>query len=284
MFFGPVTYPEPHSSSDESQGVLAPRQRMERPELRQTVLTLIAFHDLQLQRSKLADGATATTAITAFLTQNQGEGWMLPETLRLADYGLGHDERAQQSSASCEPPWAHASMTGNSSQSAEESWRECHLHARNLLGSARLRVAPGRPDGRPFDQRRRPLRCTHRPVQARPARRRRLHRRPRLIFETRNLLYDHAYWQQNRGSAPPRSLGRRGYTISLDRAVSIVEASWTTTVTAGTRALARTSPGLQRSRRYSRLSSREPRGRWATQLVRVRIAAEDQEGWRRYRP
>ena len=59
---------------------------------------------------------------------------MLPETLRLADYGLGHDERARvhQPVASRLGPrfydWQLA-------QSADESWRECHLHARNLLGA-----------------------------------------------------------------------------------------------------------------------------------------------------
>ncbi|MFH1951157.1 MAG: hypothetical protein ABIL06_06035 [Pseudomonadota bacterium] len=58
---------------------------------------------------------------------------MLPETLRLSDYGLGHDERAKehQPVASRLGPrfydWQLA-------QSPEESWRECHLHARNLLG------------------------------------------------------------------------------------------------------------------------------------------------------
>ena len=58
---------------------------------------------------------------------------MLPETLRLADYGLGHDDRAKehQPVRACFGPrfydWQLA-------QSAEESWRECHLDARNLLG------------------------------------------------------------------------------------------------------------------------------------------------------
>ncbi|MGA2152358.1 MAG: hypothetical protein ABSG48_09430, partial [Geobacteraceae bacterium] len=53
------------------------------PELRHTVLTLIAFHDLQEK------------GLEAFLNQNDGEGWMIPETLRLADYELGHDDRAK---------------------------------------------------------------------------------------------------------------------------------------------------------------------------------------------
>jgi len=101
------------------------------PELRHTVLTLVAFHDLEEKIRSCAGDRDA--GIEAFLGQNDGEGWMLPETLRLADYGLGHDERAEQ-------PQPVASQLGTRfydwqlAQSAEESWRECHLHARNLLG------------------------------------------------------------------------------------------------------------------------------------------------------
>lgn len=101
------------------------------PELRHTVLALVAFRDLE---DKIrAHGGDRDSGIRAFLSQNHGESWMLPETLRLADYGLGHDERAQhaQPVASRLGPrfydWQLA-------QTAEESWRECHLHARNLLG------------------------------------------------------------------------------------------------------------------------------------------------------
>ena len=101
------------------------------PELRHTVLTLIAFHDLQAKIE--AAGGDRERGIDAFLSQNHGEGWMLPETLRLADYGLGHDERARH-------PQPVASRLGprfydwQLVQSTEESRRECHLHARNLLG------------------------------------------------------------------------------------------------------------------------------------------------------
>ena len=101
------------------------------PELRHTVLTLVAFHDLEQKID--ACGGDQDRGIDAFLSQNDGEGWLLPETLRLADYGLGHDDRAKelQPVASRLGPrfydWQLA-------QSLEESWRECHLHARNLLG------------------------------------------------------------------------------------------------------------------------------------------------------
>lgn len=56
---------------------------------------------------------------------------MLPETLRLADYGLGHDDRAQhpQPVASCLGPRFYAWQLA---QTAEESWRERELHAREI--------------------------------------------------------------------------------------------------------------------------------------------------------
>ena len=58
---------------------------------------------------------------------------MLPETLRLADYGLGHDDRAKehQPVASRLGPRFYDWQL---EQDPEESWRECELHARNLLG------------------------------------------------------------------------------------------------------------------------------------------------------
>ena len=106
------------------------------PELRHTVLTLIAFQDLE---AKICEhGGDREAGIAAFLAQNHGDGWLLPETLRLADYGLGHDDRAQH-------PQPVASRLGprffdwQLVQTPEESWRECHLHARNQLGEAGYR-------------------------------------------------------------------------------------------------------------------------------------------------
>ena len=101
------------------------------PELRQTILTVIAFNDLQ-KRIDEHDG-DVEQGVTSFLSQNDGEGWMLPETLRLSEYGLGHDERARF-------PQPVASQFGprfydwQLVRSSEEAWRECQLHARNQLG------------------------------------------------------------------------------------------------------------------------------------------------------
>jgi hypothetical protein len=89
------------------------------PELRIAVLAQIAFTQLTEQ------------GIDKFCEMNDGEGWMLPETVRLADYGLGHDDRAkeyQPVSAALGPrfhPW-------QLEQSVEESWEECERHAEVL--------------------------------------------------------------------------------------------------------------------------------------------------------
>ena len=52
------------------------------PELRLTVLTIVAFHDL------------VNKGLDVFIAQNNGDGWLIPETVKLADFALGHDERA----------------------------------------------------------------------------------------------------------------------------------------------------------------------------------------------
>ena len=102
------------------------------PELRRSVLALVAFHDLR--NSIRAMGGDRNLGIRDWVTQNSGEGWLVPETLRLADYDLGHDERAKY-------PQPVSSRLGSRfydwqlAQSPEEAWQECHLHARNLLGA-----------------------------------------------------------------------------------------------------------------------------------------------------
>ena len=101
------------------------------PELRQTVLTQIAFADLQ--RHIEAAGGDREAGIQAFMTQNQGEGWLVPETLRLADYDLGHDDRAREHqpvATELGPRFYDWQLV----QTTEEAHRETHLHARNLLG------------------------------------------------------------------------------------------------------------------------------------------------------
>ena len=111
------------------------------PELRRTVLALVALRHLEASVGAVESPQDA--GIQPFLSENHGEGWLLPETVRLSDHGLGHDDRARvhQPVASVFGPrfydWQLA-------QASEESWRECHLHARNLLGTAEYTRLIGR--------------------------------------------------------------------------------------------------------------------------------------------
>ncbi|MCE7958101.1 MAG: hypothetical protein DYH06_09230, partial [Acidobacteria bacterium ACB2] len=101
------------------------------PELRHTVLSLAAFRDLKATIA--ARGGDREKGIAAFCDAHDGDGWMLPEALRLADLGLGHDDRARE-------PQPVASRLGERflpwqlAQSVEESWAECERHAATLRG------------------------------------------------------------------------------------------------------------------------------------------------------
>lgn len=101
--------------------------RRDSPETRFTVLALFFINQYL--------GSDSTGGLSPAVASVQGmfEDWQLPETLRLADYGLGHDERAKEHQPVREcfgPRWYDWQLA----QSPEESWRECHLHARNQLG------------------------------------------------------------------------------------------------------------------------------------------------------
>ena len=117
------------------------------PELRHTVLSLVAFHKLK------------EIGLEAFLNLNDGEGWMLPETLRLADYGLGHDDRAKEPQPVTarftladwddQPTPANAPFNYRQrfypwqlAKTPEESWAECERHADNLRRLLGNRTSP----------------------------------------------------------------------------------------------------------------------------------------------
>jgi len=110
------------------------------PELRHTVLTLAAFRELKT--TIVQHSGDCDQGIEAFCSMNDGDGWQLPETLCLAELGLGHDDRAKT------PQPVRSRLGGRFlpwqlEQSVEESWAECEMHARNILGEegfARLKA------------------------------------------------------------------------------------------------------------------------------------------------
>lgn len=89
------------------------------PELRHTVLTLIAFR------------AVEQMGLAAFLAQNEGDGWMLPASVRLRDYGLGRDARAAEPSPvapALGPRW----LSWQREEPVEPSWQDRQRHAELL--------------------------------------------------------------------------------------------------------------------------------------------------------
>ena len=120
-------HPDPHGKSTGFWRV----DKGIHPELRHTVLTQIAFAGIQ--RHIDAAGGDHEAGIRAFMNQNHGEGWLLPETLRLSDYGLGHDDRAKEHQPVATELGARF-YDWQLAQTPEEAWSETHLHARNLLG------------------------------------------------------------------------------------------------------------------------------------------------------
>jgi len=94
------------------------------PELRHTVLSLKAFADLK------------AIGLDAFCALNDGDGWMIPETLTYKinpDGTIAFDTPDSKTVPVRErlgPRFLDWQLTGT----LEESWRECEMHARNILG------------------------------------------------------------------------------------------------------------------------------------------------------
>jgi hypothetical protein len=108
------------------------------PELRHTVLSLAAFDDLQ---RAVAAAGSRDSGIEAWCSQNDGDGWMLPETLCIADLGLTrtvaleYDERAKTP----QPVFSRMGerfLDWQLAQTLEESWAECERHAKALGATA----------------------------------------------------------------------------------------------------------------------------------------------------
>ncbi len=98
--------------------------KTEDPELRHTVLALKAFADLKAM------------GIDAFCALNNCEGWMIPETLTYVsnpDGTIVFDTPEGQTVPVRErlgPRFLDWQLAGT----PEESWKECEMHARNILG------------------------------------------------------------------------------------------------------------------------------------------------------
>lgn len=120
------------------------------PELRLTVLSLAAFNDLAATIASLGDQATG---IQEFCNQNDGDGWMLPEALCIADLGLTRTVDARKYDQRACTPQTVRSRLGERlldwqlAQSLEESWTDCERHAKALMGSVTAMNAPPIRDG-----------------------------------------------------------------------------------------------------------------------------------------
>lgn len=72
---------------------------------------------------------------------------MLPETLRLSDYGLGHDDRAK-APVPVSPVFGDRLLPWQLNEDVAQSWEECRRHAENIR-AIRSRFAPGVGDREP---------------------------------------------------------------------------------------------------------------------------------------
>jgi hypothetical protein len=110
--------------------------KTEDPELRHTVLSLVAFDDLQ---AVITTAGNRDAGIQAFCDQNEGDGWMLPETLCLADFSLTRTVAVGEYDECARTPQPVRSRLGERfldwqlAQTPEESWAECERHAKVIL-------------------------------------------------------------------------------------------------------------------------------------------------------
>ena len=100
------------------------------PEMRHTVLTLIAFHDL---KRRIAEWPDDRMAVICSFCSIDDEGWQIPENLRLADFGLGHGALAKENRSLRQefgPRWYPWQLE----EPVSRSWADCETHAHRLLG------------------------------------------------------------------------------------------------------------------------------------------------------
>jgi hypothetical protein len=105
------------------------------PEVRLTNLAIVAF--IELARLKASSDGDLATSVRAFAPASGRGGWKLPERLRLRDYGLGQDERADEAQT-LRP--AQPCEDARRDCDTQNSWRECQQvaeHLRTLWGGTR---------------------------------------------------------------------------------------------------------------------------------------------------
>ena len=99
------------------------------PELRLTNLALVAFVELDRLKNSLRGDLAAAVATFAPI---KGSGvWRLPDRLRLRDYGLGHDLRAEEAQELRSRLRRESPTTESVSQT---SWSDCRRVAEKLRG------------------------------------------------------------------------------------------------------------------------------------------------------
>jgi hypothetical protein len=129
------------------------------PELRHTVLSLAAFDDLQ---KAIAAAGSRDAGIEAWCAENDGDGWMLPETLCIADLGLTRTVNVEYDDRSKTPQPVRSRMgerllDWQLAQTPEESWAECERHAKALGAAALAAPSPPMPAARPTAKRAKPV-------------------------------------------------------------------------------------------------------------------------------
>lgn len=103
-------------------------------ELRHTTLTLVAFRDLEKMIEE--QGGDVEKGMEAFCEQNDGEGWTIPEKIRFIQREDGTldfdtpDSKEYEVRSKLGPRFFDWQLEGT----PEESWKECEMHSRNILG------------------------------------------------------------------------------------------------------------------------------------------------------
>lgn len=106
--------------------------RREKQVLRQPIVALAAFKDLQDCISRCG---SRDSGLTSFLGQTSDDGWQLPESLRLSDYGLCDTPQTTEPQVvrECFGPKFFDWQLGTVVPS--ESWEESQIQSGNILGA-----------------------------------------------------------------------------------------------------------------------------------------------------